>query len=212
MNRTQRFCDTTRRQLNTSTENIICDYSENPDIITGIPTRSLENNNRMLNPMPSLIPIYGTVVDVTTEYFNKQTECISSYDITVLTENNQEVHFIIDANTYYVDCITQAKGVKIVGFYNELAPIPLIYPPRYPIIVLALDLPGRFVTANFFDCYLVSNNDQLQLIISNNTYIVDEDGKPYCGNISNKYMVVLYNHTTENVPVVTTPNVLIVLH
>jgi hypothetical protein len=212
MNPTQRFCDTTRRSLNTSTNDMTCDYSETPEIITGIPKRSAERNHRMMNLKPSLVPIYGTVVDVTTEFFNRQTKCISNYDITVLTQDNQEVHFIIDADTYFVDCITQEKGIKIVGFYLEYAPIPLIYPPRYPIKVIALDLAGRLVKADFFDCYLVSNDNQLQLIISNNTYIIDADGKPYCGNISNKYMVVLYNQSTENEPAVTTPNVIIVLY
>ncbi|WP_455715311.1 hypothetical protein [Anaerosporobacter sp.] len=212
MDPSQRFCDTSRRQLNASADEIPCDYSQNPDIITGTPRRSMVNNYRMMNPQSSLVPIYGTVVDVTTEYLNKEKNCVSYYDINVLTEDNQEVHFIIDANTYFVDCITQQKGVKIVGFYDELAPIPLIYPPRYPIKVIALDLPGRFVSANFFDCYLVSNDNQLQLVISNNSYIIDEDGKPYCGNISNKYMVVLYNQTTGDTPAITTPNVIIVLH
>lgn len=212
MNPSQKFCDISRRSLNASTEDLTCDYSENPDIITGIPKRSMESNHRMMNIKSSLVPIYGTVVDVTTEYMNSQTRCVSYYDITVLMENDQEVHFIIDADTYFVDCITQQKDVKIVGFYDEFAPIPLIYPPRYPIKVIALDLPGRFVKADFFDCYLVSNDNQLQLVISNNTYIIDEDGKPYCGNISNKYMVVLYSHVTENEPAVTTPNVIIVLH
>lgn len=212
MNRSQRFCDTTRKQYNTSTNHETCDYSETPDIITDTPTRSSNNNLRMMNPKPSLIPIYGTVVEVTTDYFNKQTECISNYNVTVKTEDNQEIHFIINADTYFVDCITQEKGVKIVGFYDEFAAIPLIYPPQYPIKVIALDLPGRFVKADFFDCYLVSNDNQLQLVISNNTYIIDEDGKPYCGNISNKYMVALYDRSTKSIPAVTTPNVVIVLH
>lgn len=212
MNRSQRFCDTTRKQYNTSTNHETCDYSENPDIITDTPTRSSNNNLRMMNPKPSLIPIYGTVVEVTTDYFNKQTDCISNYNVTVRTEDNQEVHFIINANTYFVDCITQEKGVNIIGFYDEFAAIPLIYPPQYPIKVIALDLPGRFVKADFFDCYLVSNANQLQLVISNNTYIIDEDGNPYCGNISNKYMIALYDHSTMSIPAVTTPNVVIVLH
>lgn len=211
MNSSQRFCDTTRKEYNTSTNDETCNYSENPEIITGIPTRPVESNNRMMNPRPSLIPIYGTVVDVTTDYFNSQTECISNYNVTVRTEDNQEIHFIIDSNTYFVDCVTQQKDVKIVGFYDEFAAIPLIYPPQYPIKVIALDLPGRFVKADFFDCYLISNDNQLQLIVSNNTYIIDEDGKPYCGNISNKYMVALYARSTKSIPAVTTPTVIIVL-
>lgn len=208
----QRFCDITRNEYNTSTDHETCNYPDNPEPITGPPSRPSENSNRMMNPKPSLIPIYGTVVDVIADYFNSQTDCVSNYNITVRTKDNQEIHFIIDADTYFVDCVTQQKGINIVGFYNEFAAIPLIYPPQYPIKVIALDLPGRYIKADFFDCYLVSNDNQLQLLVSNNTYIIDEDGALYCGNISNKYMVALYANSTDSIPSITTPNVIIVLH
>ncbi|WP_167958448.1 hypothetical protein [Anaerosporobacter faecicola] len=212
MEATRRFCATPSRQYNAELEQDSCDYSPTPNVITGIPPRGESFNERMMNPRASFLPIVGTIVDVETEYFNRRSNCISNYNLTVQTDDGQEVHFIVNANTYYVDCITQKPGQRIIGFYDTSAPMPLIYPPRYIIKVLALDLQNRFVNADFYDCYLVSSNQSLQLVISNNTYIIDESGHPYCGNISNRYMVALYSQFTEDSPIVTTPYVLVVLH
>lgn len=156
--------------------------------------------------------IYGTIVNVDTIYSELRKDCIESYDLTIHSEIYGEVHFILSANTYFVDCFFDEIGVKVVGFYDPMLPMPLIYPPRYQIRVIALDLPGRFVKADFFDCFLVSQDNQLQLEITNNTYIINEDkGTPYCGNISNKYMIVLYSRSTKSIPAKTQPNVIIVL-
>ncbi|WP_049762343.1 hypothetical protein [Lachnoclostridium phytofermentans] len=156
--------------------------------------------------------IYGTITSVDTIYSRTKKECIEYYDIEVNAKFNGIVHFILSANTFFVDCFYGVKGVKVVGFFDPSLPIPLIYPPRYQIRVIALDLPSRFVKADFFDCLLVSQDNQLELEITNNAYIINEDkGTPYCGNISNKYMVALYSSSTKSIPAKTQPNVIIVL-
>lgn len=171
-----------------------------------------KQRNRMNSEEAGLEAIYGTIVNIETVYSEQKKDCIDYYFLTVQTENNNEVHFILSANTYFVDCFYNEVGVKVVGFYDPMLPMPLIYPPRYQIRVIALDLPGRLVKADFFDCFLVSQDNQLQLEITNNTYIINEDsGTPYCDNISNKYMIVLYNKMTRSIPAKTQPNVIIVL-
>lgn len=178
-----------------------CDYS--------IPR---EEQMRRNNQEGGLVAIYGTIVHIDTIYSEQKKDCIEYYDLSIQTENNDEVHFILSANTYFVDCFYDEVGAKVVGFYDPMQPMPLIYPPRYQIRVIALELPGRFVKADFFDCFLVSQDNQLQLEVTNNTYIINEDrGTPYCGNISNKYMIVIFSRTTRSIPAITHPNVIIVL-
>ncbi len=206
------FCEKENTNYNTLESDIVCDYSNNPNVIKGSPQRNLTQKNPMIKPRFSLKPISGTVTNVVAVYHNNQPNCISHYYLTIMTNEQQEVHFILSSDTYFVDCFFQLNGVNVIGFYDEMAPMPAIYPPQYQIKVIALDLPERFVKADHFDCYLESSDNQLQLIISNNTYIINEDGKLYCDNISNKYMVVLYSKVTQGMPMVTTPNVIIVLH
>ena len=207
------FCQSEKTLFNTPGSYETCVYPEVPEVITGNqpPTR---NTNQSPKKIPySLKPIYGTITNASVSYYKNQPECIAYYELTVATSDQQVVHFILNSDTYFVDCFLQLQGINVVGFYDEFAPMPYIYPPQYQIKVFALDLPSRFVKADFFDCYLVSSDNELQLIISNNTYIVNEAGHSYCGNISNKYMVVLYSNVTNNVTNTntTTPNVIIVL-
>ena len=209
---TNYFCQNERTFYNSPGSTETCNYPEIPEVITENQPRGINFNQSANKLMVSLKPIYGTITNIAINYDQNQPECITSYDLTVVTSDQQKVHFILSSNTYFVDCLLQVKGINVVGFYDELAPMPYIYPPRYQIIVFALNLPGRYVKADFFDCYLVSSDDELQLVISNNTYIVNEAGHQYCANISNKYMVVLYSNSTNHTPAITKPNVIIVLN
>lgn len=180
-----------------------CDYTEEGEMMA-----AKERKNE-----PSLVPIYGTIQKVETVYSEFENDCIEQYEITIQSEMYGEVHFIVSASTYMVDCLYDEVGVKVVGFFDPMLPMPLIYPPRYQIRVIALDLPGRLVKADFFDCFLVSEDNQLKLEITNNTYIIsEEDGTPYCDNISNRFLVVLYDRATKSIPAITQPNVVIVLN
>lgn len=209
---TSSFCPNEKILFNPPDSNVACVYPEEPEIITDNQQPALSPNRPIIKPKFSLKPIYGTVTNVSIMYYRHQPSCIAHYDLTVETSDQQEVHFMLSSNTYFVDCILNLKGVNVVGFYDALAPMLLIYPPQYQIMIFALDLPGRFVKADFFDCYLVSSDNELQLVVSNNTYIVTEEGIPYCGNISNKFMVALYSSERGSSPAITNPNVIIVLN
>ena len=190
------------RYVNKTTEFEDCDYTQDRE----------EYAINVRNQVAGLNAIYGTVKNMEPVYLDDQYDCIDRYIINVQSDLYGEVNFIVTSNTYLVDCFYDIIGTKVIGFFDPSLPMLLIYPPQYQIRVLALDLPGRSVKADFFDCFLVSLDDQLQLEISNNTYITsEENGKPYCDNISNKYMVALYSVATRSIPAITKPNVLIVL-
>lgn len=194
------FCEREDANYNTR-EFEECDYTMEGDELNGVRAEVFGFGT-----------IYGTIKNVELVYRDHQDNCIQHYDISVMTQANEEVHFILSGYTYFVDCFYYEVGMKVIGFYDTGMPMPLIYPPRYQIRVIALDLPGRYVKADFFDCFLVSYDNKLQLEITNNTYITNElEGAPYCQNISNKYLVVLYNNSTKSIPALTQPNVIIVL-
>lgn len=193
------FCDNFTTHYNTSTNHEECNYE-------------IEATPFIKSPVETAFKaIYGQVI-ASNSTSNSDPNCISYYDLTIQTTDMQIVHFIISLNTYFVDCGIIDIGSELVGFYDTSEPMLAIYPPRYQIKVLAFNLPGRNIKADFYDCFLVSQDNQLQLSISNNTYVIDEQGIPYCGNISNKYMVVLYSNSTRSIPAITNPNVVIVLN
>lgn len=194
------FCDIPSKKYNTTDTSSDCNYD--------LETVSDTQTSYMY---PALGPIYGTVIDINVIQSDQSRYCVSYIDLTLQSTDNEMVHFFLSANTYFVDCIPIEVGTKLIGFYDSATPIPASYPPKYQIAVLALDLPGRFIKADFFDCFLMSQDYQLQLLITNNTYVVDTHGNPYCGNISQKYMVVLFDEVTESNPAKTKPNVVIVL-
>lgn len=179
-----------------------CDYTQTAE----------ESQSDIKSQVFGFQAIYGTVTNVNVVYSETDPACIDYYDLSVLTNTNSEAHFILSGYTYFVDCFYYEVGMKIVGFYDTSLPMLLIYPPQYQIRVIALDLPNRLVKADFFNCFLVSYDNQLRLEITNNTYIISEmQGTPYCGNISNKFMIVLYDRSTRSIPAITHPNVVIVL-
>ena len=175
-----------------------CNYSD---------PNSIENQTKE----PGLSSIYGTIVAIEPVYSSDNKGEFEYFNVTIQTETLQHVHFLLTPKTYFVDCIMSKKGQKVVGFYNASLPMPLIYPPSYQIEVIALNLTGRSVKADFYNCFLISRDNQIQLQISNNTYIINQNGKPYCENISNKYMIALYSESTKSMPAITIPSVLIVL-
>lgn len=194
------FCEPYESNYRTSTFYGDCNYNKKEE------TNSDEDRN-----MNALTAIYGQIVEIVKVRNEEKKNCYDSYLLTIQDSNNEIVNFVISNTTYMVDCSPLEVGANVIGYYDSTAPMPLIYPPQYRIEVLAYDLPGRMVKADFFNCFLVSDDNALQLSITNNTYIVDTNGTPYCDNISNKYMVVLYSSATKSIPAKTQPNVVIVL-
>lgn len=155
--------------------------------------------------------VRGPIIDGRVSYSSNEEWCVSYYEVTVQTSATNLVNLIITSNTYSVDCGSLDKGTEVIGFYNSLATEANFVPPAYDTVVMAFSLQNRMIKADFFDCFLVSQDHLLQLEITNNTYVVDRNGKPYCGTLSNKYLVVLYSSATDSQPAITQPNVVIVL-
>lgn len=137
---------------------------------------------------------------------------IEPYLLTLQTSETNQLQFQLSTDTYFVDCFPITIGAELIGFYQTSKPMPLIYPPRYPIDVVAFQLSGRFVKTDFFDCFLVSSDGALQLSISNNSYVVNRNGTPTCSNLSNQVLTVLYRNTTKSIPAITNPDVVIHLN
>ncbi len=130
---------------------------------------------------------------------------------TVKGPQGEIVNFHVAGDTYFVHHEVITKGDQITAFYDANAPAPLIYPPQYRAIVIAKVNPLYFVKVSYFNQNLLSEDGQLQLILSRETKVFMENSQPFKGNPQNQNLIVLYGPTTRSIPAQTTPYEVIVL-
>lgn len=99
----------------------------------------------------------------------------------------------------------------MTGFYDEDAPVPLIYPPQYKAIVVAINVQGCSVKVDYFNSQLVSSDGTLKINISPYTQIILENGQAFSGNPANRNLIVIYSPSTKSIPAQTTPYKIIVM-
>ncbi|MTI68134.1 MAG: hypothetical protein FH753_16260 [Firmicutes bacterium] len=131
--------------------------------------------------------------------------------ITVENFNRGVVNFVVSPDTYFVNQEIVKVGDTVTGFYDALAPTPLIYPPQLQAIVMSKASQFYNVKVDYFDNDLVSSDNTLKLNISPSTQILLENGQPFIKSPKNRNLVVIYGPTTRSIPAQTTPYKIIVL-
>lgn len=121
------------------------------------------------------------------------------------------VNFVVEPTTYFIDHMMVRVGDKIIGFYDANVPVPLIYPPQYRAVVIAVDSPHQHVKVDYFNEYLESSDGQLRLNVSPSTSVLLENGQQFTGNLTNRNLIVSYSSTTKSIPAQTTPSQIIVM-
>jgi hypothetical protein len=121
------------------------------------------------------------------------------------------VNFVVTPTTYFVDHVMVRVGDKVTGFYDANAPVPMIFPPQYRAIVMAMDTQYRNVKVDYFDSQLLSSDNNLKLNLSPYTHIVLENDQAFGRNPADRNLIVLYGPTTRSIPPQTTPYKIIVM-
>ncbi|MHA6261164.1 hypothetical protein ACXYMX_14855 [Sporosarcina sp. CAU 1771] len=121
------------------------------------------------------------------------------------------VNFVVGPNTYFVDHEMIFVGDPVIGFYDADVPVPMIYPPQYQAVVMAISSPMQNVKVDYFNNQLLSSDGSLRLNISAETQIVLENGQSFNRNPANRYLTVVYGATTRSIPAQTTPSQIIVM-
>lgn len=121
------------------------------------------------------------------------------------------VNFVVSPTTYFVDHVMVRVGDKVTGFYDANAAVPLIFPPQFRAIVMAIDIPYRNVKVDYFDSQLISSDNNLRLNLSPYTHIALENDQAFGRNPANQNLIVVYGATTKSIPAQTTPYKIIVM-
>ena len=121
------------------------------------------------------------------------------------------VNFVVEPKTYFVNGVMVSIGDRIMGFYNVDLPVPLIYPPQYRAVVMAMTTSYMNVKVSYFDSHLISSDNSLHLNLAPCTQIVLENGQAFSRNPANRELIVLYGAVTKSIPAQTTPYKIIVI-
>ena len=142
----------------------------------------------------SLIPVIGTILNISPQSSDCSNQMIS------LATDNGPVNAILSSDTTVI-------------YYDGNRPMPLIFPPQYQAILVAVLRPGEQVMLNRFDRNLISQNrDQpLRLNIAPNTTIQTLNGQNSTCPLGGRTLMVFYSNTTRSIPPQTTPRKVIVL-
>ena len=120
-----------------------------------------------------------------------------------------EVNFTVTGDTYVVDNTTLHPGDQVTVFYDGNAPAPLIYPPQYKAVVIALSAYHKYYLGEFYNNF-VSTDGTLQLngMAAQGTFL--PNGQIFSGALVGKTALVEYTSSTRSIPAQTTPDRVIV--
>lgn len=173
-------------------------------------------------PEPAeVLPLFGSFAGTITHvaYPVGSTLDVAPTYVFVEDASGSQVRFAVTGDTYK---ITEGRltldmvGLSFIGFYDARLPVPMIYPPQYTAVAIAVDLPaGQSVKVDRFDEDLISFDNTLKLNIADTTEIVFEDGMEFPGDLEilvNRKLIVVYDISTRSIPAQTTPLKVVILY
>ncbi len=151
----------------------------------------------------NLTPVIGTIVNIT------DSDCCSRM-LTIRAEEGV-VNFIVDEQTWVIDCMQLRPGMRLAAFYDSSQPVPLIFPPRYRARLAAVLDRNQQIMLNYFNRALLAEDNSLQLNIAPNTRMQTINGQPFSCCIGGRTLLVFYTATTRSIPPQTTPEKVVVM-
>lgn len=154
----------------------------------------------------------GFITMINDFWINESGENLGCYKLMTVEDGyGSIVNFVVSPSTYFVDQVMVRVGDRVTGFYDANAPVPLIFPPQFRAIVMAVDTAYQNVKVDYFNSNLISSDNTLKLNITPFTNIVLGNGQAFSGNPANRNLIVVYGATTKSIPAQTTPYKIIVM-
>lgn len=130
--------------------------------------------------------------------------------IHVTAGQDQEAHLVLAPDTPVFG--TLKEGARVTGYYDNNAPMIMIYPPQYPLLALAVEEGSGFVKVDRFNSDLVSSDNLLKVNLAEGTPVTTLAGKPFTGSLADRDLAVFYKISTKSIPAQTTPERIVVLY
>lgn len=157
-------------------------------------------------------PFSGTVTMINDFSITPSGENKGCYRLmSVIDGTGRQVNFVVQPKTYFVDQAMVEVGDQVTGYYDANAPVPMIYPPQYRVLVMVKETRSQNVKVDFFNSQLISSDGMLKLNLSPGTQILLENGQRFTKSPANRNLIVVYGPSTFSIPAQTTPYRIIVL-
>lgn len=159
--------------------------------------------------MSSYLSITGIITRIQPAAGASNSQYGCTLNISVRSFKQGDVNFTLNGDTYVVDNTTLRPGDQVTIFYDGNAPVPLIYPPQYKAVVIALSTCRQYYLGEFYNNF-ISTDGFLQLNGTSalNTFL--PNGQIYSGVLPGKTVLVEYTASTRSIPAQTTPDRVIV--
>lgn len=164
------------------------------------------------NRRKSFSMMYGNVVDIQAYgYGSGKGGMGCSQFVTLELEDQNITNFIVTSETYVVHFEKLCVGMNVMFFYEEEAPVPLVYPPQFQAVAVAEAIRGQMVKVSYFDQNLVSSDKCMQLNMDSSVPVRTVNNQDFICNPGNRYLLVVYDRVTRSMPMQTTPLQVVVL-
>ncbi len=167
--------------------------------------------NRMINVEKGKYAwVVGTIVDMAPARMGRRVDGCTIFT-TVEDEDGNTIHFLMSPSTYIVENITLSVGMLCTFWYRTDVPVPLIYPPQYQAVVIALKTNDRMIDVSYYNHALVNEEQTLQLNIDGSVDLRTANNQYFQASPANHDLVVIYETSTRSIPAQTTPKKIVVL-
>lgn len=159
--------------------------------------------------MSQFIPIEGTITAITP--FQTTVNDRSACSLLFTLQNQRETfRMVVDPDTFILNQTQFRRGDSVTAFYDQMAPVPLIFPPQYRAVAMVRNRPGQSVMLDYFNRNLLNSDHTLQLNRSLTTNVRLQNGQRFMGNLGNQLLMVFYGAATRSIPAQATPSVIVV--
>ncbi len=161
--------------------------------------------------MASYTPVVGIITNIESlgEIGNQVNDCSILFTLEGEYPSGA-FQVLLPANAYVLNLHPFQIGDRATFFYDQNAPMVLIYPPRYTAVAAANTPHGTTAALDRFHHDLVNSDNTLKLNMAWNTPVTLANGQPYKGTLNHHLLLVLYGMTTRSIPAQTTPEQVIV--
>lgn len=159
--------------------------------------------------MSSYLSVSGVITRIQPLTGTNTSQCGCTLNISIRSFQQGEINFTVTGDTYVPDNTTLHPGEQVTAFYDGNAPAPLIYPPQYKAVVIAISTYQQYYLGEFYNNFISTDGTlQLNSMAALNTFL--PNGQLYSGSLAGKTVLVEYTSATKSIPAQTTPNRIIV--
>lgn len=160
--------------------------------------------------MSQFTPVEGTITSISAMQTTVSDRFGCTLIFAILTRSRETINIVVTQDTYVMNQQQFQRGDQITAFYDNMAPVPLIFPPQYRAVAIIPTRMGQQVTLDYFNRNLTSSDGTLRLNHVAATDVRLQNGQRFLGTLGDQILLVTYTITTRSIPAQTTPSMIVV--